>query len=101
MLERNCALRVRYSYMKTDSTFLTKEKAEKLISSLESGHAGIEAFLALRADDRTTIMAMLEQRTESEEVRQIIEQCVADGTMDKIRAFLAEHGKKNKQSQDH
>ena len=84
--------------MKTESTTMTAEQAEDLVSSLESGHAGIEAFLALPADGRTTIMAMLERRTESEELRQIIEQCVADGTMDKIRAFLAEYGKKNKQS---
>jgi len=57
---------------------MTEEQAERLVSSLESGHGGIEAFLKLPADDRATIMAMLEQ-------------CDADGTMDKIRALLAEH----------
>jgi len=41
---------------------MTQEAAEKLVSSLESGHRGIEAFLKLPADDRATIMAMLEQR---------------------------------------
>jgi len=70
---------------------MTEEQAEKLVSLLESGHAGIEAFLHLPADDRATIMAMLEQRAGAKELRQILEQCEADGTMDKIRAFLAEH----------
>ena len=67
--------------------------AESLIRSLESGHAGVEAFLGLSAEDRATIMAMLEQRAGAREVRQILEQCEADGTMEKIRAFLSEHGK--------
>jgi len=70
---------------------MTEEQAERLVSSLESGHGGIEAFLKLPADDRATIMAMLEQRAGAEEIRQILEQCDADGTMDKIRALLAEH----------
>jgi hypothetical protein len=70
---------------------MTEEQAERLVSSLESGHRGIEAFLTLPADDRVTIMAMLEQRAGAEEIRQIIEQCEADGTMDKIRALLAEY----------
>jgi hypothetical protein len=69
---------------------MTEEQAERLVSSLESGHAGIEAFLKLPADDRATIMAMLEQRAGAEELRQILEQCEADGTMDKIRTLLAE-----------
>lgn len=70
---------------------MTEEQTEKLLSSLASGHGGIEAFLKLPADDRTTIMAMLEQRARAEEIRQILEQCKADGTMDKIRALLVEH----------
>ena len=70
---------------------MTEEQAEKLVNLLESGHAGIEAFLNLPADDRATIMATLEQRAGAKELRQILEQCEADGTMDKIKAFLAEH----------
>jgi len=70
------------------------EEAERLVSSLESGHRGIETFLKLPADDRATIMAMLEQRAGAKEIRQILEQCEADGTMDKIRALLAEQRKK-------
>ncbi len=70
---------------------MTEEQAERIVSSLESGHAGIEAFLTLPADDRATIMAMLEQRAGAEEIRQILEQCEAHGTMDKIRALLADH----------
>jgi hypothetical protein len=70
---------------------MTSEEAEKLVSSLERGYAGIEAFLTLPADDRATIMAMLEQRSWAEEIGQILEQCQADGTLDKIRALLAEH----------
>ena len=54
---------------------MTEAQAEKLISSLESGDAGIEAFLELSADDRTTVMAVLEQRAVSNELRQILEQC--------------------------
>ena len=54
---------------------MTEAQAEKLISSLESGHAGIETFLALSADDRATIMAMLEERAGMNELRQILEQC--------------------------
>lgn len=69
---------------------MKEEQAERLISSLESGLGGIEAFLNLPADDRATIMEMLEQRAGAEEIRQILAQCEADGTMDKIRAFLAE-----------
>ena len=70
---------------------MTDEEAERLMSSLESGHAGIEAFLGLPAGDRASIMTMLEQRAWAEELRLILEQCEADGTMDKIRALLAEH----------
>jgi hypothetical protein len=69
---------------------MTSEEAEMLIGSLESGHRGLEAFLRLPGDDRATIMAMLEQRAGAEEIRRILEQCEADGTMDKIRALVAE-----------
>ena len=72
---------------------MEEAQAETLIRSLESGHAGIEAFLELSADDRATIMAMLEQRADAKDVRQILEQYEADGTMDKIRSFLAEQRK--------
>ena len=75
----------------TQQSMMTEEQAERLVTSLESGHGGIEAFLALPADDRATITAILEHRAVSEEIRQILEQCEADGTMDKIRAFVAEH----------
>jgi hypothetical protein len=68
---------------------MTEEQTENLVSSLESGHGGIEAFLTLSGDDRAMIVRMLEQRAGAEEIRQIVEQCEADGTMDKIRAFLA------------
>ena len=74
---------------------MTEEEAEKLVSSLESGHGGIEAFLTLPGDDRTTIMARLEERARAEEIRQILEQCEADGTMDKIRSLLVEHQTRN------
>ena len=70
---------------------MTSEEAEILVSSLESGHRGLEAFLTLPGDDRATIMAILEQRAGAEEIRRILEQCEADGTMEKIRAFLAEN----------
>lgn len=50
---------------------MTNEETEELVSSLEDGEAGIEVFLALPADDRATIMAMLEQRITSKEVGQI------------------------------
>lgn len=60
---------------------MTEAEAEKLISSLESGHAGIETFLALSADDRSSIMAMLEERAGMNELRQILEQC--EGTLTK------------------
>ena len=71
---------------------MTEEQTENLVSSLESGRGGIEAFLNLSGDDRAMIMGMLEQRAEAEgeEIRQILEQCEADGTMDKIRALIAE-----------
>jgi hypothetical protein len=72
-------------------TIMTEEQTEKLVSSLESGHGGIEAFLNLPGDDRATIMAMLEHRAQAEEIRQIFEQCEADGTKDRIRALVAEH----------
>jgi hypothetical protein len=70
---------------------MTSEEAELLVSSLESGHRGLEAFLTLPGDDRATIMAMLEQRAGAEEIGQILDQCERDGTMDRIRAFLAEN----------
>lgn len=79
---------------------MTQEEAEKLVSSLESGHRGIEAFLKLPPGDRATIMSMLEQRVGAEEIRQILEQCEADGTMDKIRALLAEHQTRKKQEKE-
>ena len=41
---------------------MTEQQAERLVTSLESGHGGLEAFLTLPADDRATITAMLEQR---------------------------------------
>jgi hypothetical protein len=69
---------------------MTEEEAERLVSLLQSGHSGIEAFLGLPGDDRATIMTMLEQQAWGEELRQILEQCEADGTMDKIRALIAE-----------
>lgn len=50
---------------------MTNEETEKLVSALEDGEAGIEVFLALPADDRARIMAMLEQRIVSKEVGQI------------------------------
>jgi len=68
---------------------MREEQTENLVSSLESGHGGLEAFLNLPGDDSAMIMRMLEQRAEAEEIRQIVEQCEADGTMDMIRAFLA------------
>ncbi len=72
-------------------SIMTEAQAERLVTSLESGNGGIEAFLTLPAYDRATITAMLEQRAVAEEIRQVLEQCEADGTMDKIRAFVAEH----------
>jgi hypothetical protein len=72
---------------------MTEGQAEKLISSLESGHAGIEEFLGLSADDRATIMSMLEQRAGARELRQILEQCEAGGTTERISALLAEQRK--------
>ena len=54
---------------------MTEAQAETLIRSLESAHAGIEAFLGLSADDRATIMSMLEQREDARELRQVLEQC--------------------------
>jgi hypothetical protein len=53
---------------------MTAEQAERLVTSLESGHGGIEAFLTLPADDRAMITAMLEQRAMAE-IRQIPEHC--------------------------
>jgi hypothetical protein len=72
---------------------MDEEQAEALIRSLESGHAGIEAFLGLSADDRATIMSMLEQRAGTRELRQILEQCESDGTTERISALLAEQRK--------
>lgn len=69
---------------------MTQEEAEKIISSLESGYGGIEAYLELSAADRAKLMARLEQRADAQEIRRILEQCEADGTMDKIAALLAE-----------
>ena len=68
---------------------MTEEETDNLVSSLESGHGGIEDFLNLPGGDRAVIMRMLEQRAGVEEIRQIVAQCEADGTMDMIRAFLA------------
>lgn len=70
---------------------MKNEDAERLVSSLESGDAGIEAFLGLRPEDRASIMTTLEQRAWAEELKGILEQCEADGTMDIIRALVAEH----------
>ena len=53
---------------------MTEQQAERLVTSLESGHGGIEAFLTLPADDRAMITAMLEQRSMAE-IRQIPEPC--------------------------
>ena len=53
---------------------MTEAEAETLIRSLESAHGGIEAFLGLSADDRATIMSMLEQRAGAE----------ADGTTKRV-----------------
>jgi hypothetical protein len=63
---------------------MTEAEAETLIRSLESAHGGIEAFLGLSADDRATIMSMLEQRAGAGELRQILQQCEADGTTERI-----------------
>jgi hypothetical protein len=68
---------------------MREEQTENLVSSLESGIGGLEAFLNLPGDDRAIIMGVLEQRADAEEIRQILELCEADGTMDKVRAFLA------------
>jgi len=59
---------------------MTEEQAQRLVRSLESAHAGIETFLGLSADDRATIMTMLEERADAKELRRILEQCEADGT---------------------
>ena len=74
---------------------MTHEEVEELISSLESGHSGIEAFLELPVADRAAIMERLEQRGVAHETRRILEQGEADGTMDKVRAVLAEHQARN------
>ena len=76
---------------------MTAEEAERLLSLLQSGHSGIELFLGLPGDERATIMAMLEQRAWGDELRQILEQCEADGTMDKIRALIAEQRTRRKE----
>jgi hypothetical protein len=70
---------------------MKQEEVDRLISSLEVGRGGIEAYLKLSAADRATLMTTLEQRADAREIRQIIQQCEADGTMDKIQAFLAAH----------
>ncbi|HEU5239296.1 MAG TPA: hypothetical protein VFU37_19350 [Pyrinomonadaceae bacterium] len=75
---------------------MTQEEAEKIISALESGFGGIEAYLELSAAERAKLMASLEQRANAQEIRQILEQCEADGTMDKIAALLAEHQTRRK-----
>ena len=72
---------------------MTEEQAETLIRSLESGHAGIEAFIGLSADDRAEIMSLLEERAGAKELRQILEQCEAGGTTERISALLAEQRK--------
>ena len=46
---------------------MTEEEAERLVRLLQSGHSGIEGFLGLPADDRVTIMTMLEQQAWGEE----------------------------------
>jgi hypothetical protein len=53
---------------------MTEAEAEKLVTSLESGHEGIENFLALSADDRATVMALLEGRDANNELRQVLKQ---------------------------
>jgi len=70
---------------------MTQEEAERLIKSLEHGHGGIEAYLQLSAADRATVMSTLEQRADAEEIRRILAECEADGTMDRIQALLAEY----------
>ena len=72
---------------------MTEEQAKTLIRSLESADAGIEDFLGLSADDRATIMSMLEQRAGAREIRQILEQCEAEGTTERSSALLAEQRK--------
>ena len=79
---------------------MTHEEAEKIVSSLESGYGGIEAYLALSVADRAILMAKLEERANAQEIRQILEQCEADGTMDKIAALLAGHQTRRKQSKE-
>jgi hypothetical protein len=88
------------SNIETQTSIMTEEQTENLVSSLESGHGGIEAFLSLPGDDRAMIVRMLEQRAGAEEIRQIVEQCEADGTMDKIRAFLTEHHTRKNREQE-
>lgn len=75
---------------------MTQEEAEKIISALERGFGGIEAYLELSSADRAKLMAKLEQKANAQEIRQILEQCEADGTMDKIAALLAEHQTRRK-----
>ena len=77
---------------------MTEEEAERLLSLLQNGHSGLEAFLGLPADERATIMTMLEQRAWAEELHQILEQCEADGTMEKIRALIAEKRTRRKEN---
>ena len=78
-------------------TLMTQEEVETLISSLERGHSGIEAYLTLPAEDRATVMAWLEERADAQEIRRILEQCETDGTMEKIQALLAEHQTRREQ----
>lgn len=72
---------------------MNNEQAETLLRSIESAHAGIEDFLGLSADDRATIMSMLEQRAGARELGQILEQCEAESTTERISALLAEQRK--------
>jgi hypothetical protein len=72
---------------------MNNEQAETLLRSIENAQAGIEAFLGLSADDRATIMSMLEQRAGARELRQILEQCETDGTTDRISALLVDSEK--------
>jgi hypothetical protein len=72
---------------------VTEEQAETLIRSLESGHAGIEAFIGLSADDRAEIMSLLEERAGAKELRQILEQCEAGGQRKESAHCLPNSGK--------
>jgi hypothetical protein len=76
---------------------MTEEEAEGLLSLLQHGQNGLEAFLGLPPDDRGEIMALLEQQAWAAELRQILEQCEADGIMDRIRELIAEQRTRRKE----